>query len=418
MSHMLEKHDHVFLAGKPAWHGIGTVTDGVRTAAEAIQIAKLNWQTLKDRIYRFKAQDMTPDAIDLVEQLEAMGYGVNIGKLRALQAYSVTVRDDLDFDNPASDLGVVGESYQEIGNAQCFDLVDRVVGRIGAEYETAGSLMNGKQIFLLARCPKDLQVGSDKLRPYILLSTAHDGSKALEVKMSLIRVVCWNTMSAALSDASTATVRIKHTSGAVDSSGKVRASLIDDVRQGIQANVEQKAREGVNGSGELVASVTDYLGRQARIFNQLADAFVTRDFVRDYFHTIIPQPIKGSKTRADNKRQSIADVYFGVQPGDDQDVMRIDRETGSGTAYRIYNAITHWNDHIANNRQTIDKGTGERKSFAESRFTRIMNTKGFREESLDILCEAVDSKGKTLKDALQKNRELRNESLQRALITN
>lgn len=435
MSHNLCKSDWMFSATEVPWHGIGTVTKGILNASEALKAAKLDWTTGKEQIYRFRPpvgndfDSMSPQMRDLVRQIQALNAtetnGVDIGFLKAVKGWSATVRDDLEWDHSARLLGVVGESYQPIANEACFDLVDRVVGGMGASYETAGSLRNGKQVFLLAKCPNDLQILDDKIRPYLLLSTAHDGSGALEVKLTLVRVVCNNTLSVAIADQSTATVRVKHTKGNVDGSGKVVAGVVSDVRNGVNQKVVQSATG--DSTASMISQAHDFINSQMALFNRLADTEISAQFARDYLACLIPEPITGNPTRALNRRQQIHDIYFGTQPGDfdprkpdskQQQATRIDRETGISTAYRMLNALTHFNDHCATSRQTSDKVTGEKKTEAEARFTRIFESGAqcMREAGTCLLIEGIDTKGENFREALAKARALKQEHHNREAV--
>jgi phage/plasmid-like protein (TIGR03299 family) len=68
-------------------------------------------------------------------------------------------------------------------------------------YETAGSLKNGKTVWLLAKMP-DMQIAGDEIDPYICFTNNHDGTGAIKVCMTPIRVVCNNTLNFALQKAS------------------------------------------------------------------------------------------------------------------------------------------------------------------------------------------------------------------------
>jgi phage/plasmid-like protein (TIGR03299 family) len=411
MAHQMFKHDG-FVSVKPAWHGLGIITGESQSSREAIEKAGLGWGVDKEPIYRFRPHvALEAEAQHHLDALNRLGVKVQVGDLRALMNWCVTVRGDLGFENPASDLGCVRESYTPIENAAAFDLIDRIVGGLGAKYETAGSLFNGKQIFLLARCPQDMQIADDVVRPYLLLSTAHDGSKALEVKFTCTRVVCWNTLSVALADASTATVRVKHTAGAIDAQGKVRQSIVDNARNGIGEQVAS------TGNADLVSSALEYITRQTSIFNDLVDRTVTKSFVRDYLRVLFPAPIKGNDTRAVNQRKEVESLFYGSKmPGNEQQAMRLD--AGVGTAYRLYNALTHYNDHLRTTKVTMDKGTGQKKSFAEARFTRIMKADGLREDGIRILTEGLDTRGESLREALTKADELRQAAILRTVASN
>lgn len=435
MSHNLFKSDWMFSAIEKPWHGIGTVTTGALSASAALKAAKLDWTTGKEQIYRFRPpvgsdfDSMSPQMRDLVHQIQELNANesnpIDIGFLKAVKGWSATVRDDLGWDHSARLLGVVGESYQPIANEACFDLVDRVVGGMGASYETAGSLRNGKQVFLLAKCPNDLQILDDKIRPYLLLSTAHDGSGALEVKLTLVRVVCNNTLSVAIADQSTATVRVKHTKGNVDGSGKVVAGVVSDVRNGVNQKVVQSATG--DSTASMISQAHDFINSQMALFNRLADTEISAQFAKDYLACLIPEPITGNPTRALNRRRQIHDIYFGTQPGDfdprkpgskQQQAIRIDRETGTSTAYRMLNALTHFNDHCAISRQTSDKVTGEKKTEAEARFTRIFDSGAqcMREAGTRLLIEGIDTNGKNFREALAKARDLKQEHHNREAV--
>ena len=67
-------------------------------------------------------------------------------------------------------------------------------------YETAGSLKGGRQIWLLGKMPEAKVVGDD-VEPYICFTNTHDGSGAVRVCMTPVRVVCNNTLNLALNGA-------------------------------------------------------------------------------------------------------------------------------------------------------------------------------------------------------------------------
>jgi hypothetical protein len=65
---------------------------------------------------------------------------------------------------------------------------------------------------MLARIPKELRVGNtdDTILPYVLLANSHDGSLALRVVPTSVRVVCQNTLNLALGRAGSTGVAIRH----------------------------------------------------------------------------------------------------------------------------------------------------------------------------------------------------------------
>ena len=102
-------------------------------------------------------------------------------------------------DSDGSVLGIVSNRYTIVQNKEAFDFTDSLIGE-AMHYETAGSLRDGKQVWLLGQMP-DQYICGDKTEPYICFSNTHDGSGAVRVCMTPIRVVCNNTLNFALSSA-------------------------------------------------------------------------------------------------------------------------------------------------------------------------------------------------------------------------
>jgi len=97
-------------------------------------------------------------------------------------------------------LGVVTDRYKVVQNSEAFAFTDALLGE-GVKYETAGSLQDGKKIWLLAKLHKKYIIVGEQIDPYLVFNSSHDGSGAIKVAMTPIRVVCQNTLNLALSSA-------------------------------------------------------------------------------------------------------------------------------------------------------------------------------------------------------------------------
>lgn len=108
--------------------------------------------------------------------------------------YFANVRSDT---NEA--LGVVRGRYKVVQNTEAFDFVDGIIENKDVEcrYETAGSLFNGRKIFLLVRLPNKELLGDD-VENYLFFTNSHDGSSALTAGITNVRVVCNNTLQMAI----------------------------------------------------------------------------------------------------------------------------------------------------------------------------------------------------------------------------
>lgn len=181
MSHEILENDHMVSAnGVLPWHKLGTVVEGALTAEAALTQAKLNWEVTKKKI-RVVDGKTFPDQ-----------YGI--------------VRADT-----GEPLGVVGSRYTPIQNVDGLNILDPVIGD-DAVYETAGSLRNGRIVWFLASLKKEyfLSGKTDGLKQYFLVYLSHNGTKPVSVRFVSTRVVCMNTLSAALGEAKSMVV-IRHT---------------------------------------------------------------------------------------------------------------------------------------------------------------------------------------------------------------
>lgn len=114
-------------------------------------------------------------------------------------------------------LGIVGERYNPLQNVDLFEFAEAILNVSSngdpAKWETAGALAGGKRVWTLLKLPKDFRVGKadqDIVASYMLVTTSHDGSLAFSALITPVRVVCQNTLSAALRNNS-GVFRTKHT---------------------------------------------------------------------------------------------------------------------------------------------------------------------------------------------------------------
>lgn len=178
MAHMIMETDTMFSANRvKPWHYEMT-KDNVRliqeapNSEEALIAAGLDWNVVSTPVYQEN------------------------GLL--IPGYKANVRDK---DN--SVLGIVSSRYRIVQNTEAFSFTDALIGdtEFGeVRYETAGSLCNGKKVWLLAKMPARNILGDD-VEPYICFANSFDGSGAVQVCATPIRVVCANTMNLALNTA-------------------------------------------------------------------------------------------------------------------------------------------------------------------------------------------------------------------------
>ena len=169
---MAHKVDSMMYSGEQPWHKLGTyVGDKNLTSKEAIVAAGLNWKVEKRPSYFY-----TP------EQKPVRGEGFDI------------VRTDREIS-----LGHTGDIFTPLQNEDAFKFMDEIVGQGRAVYHTAGSLAEGRKVWLLVDMKESAEIGKgDEVQNFCLLSNGHDGRTILDVCLTRVRVVCWNTLQEAL----------------------------------------------------------------------------------------------------------------------------------------------------------------------------------------------------------------------------
>ena len=109
------------------------------------------------------------------------------------------VRMDREPGDPARVVGIVHPGFQPLQNREGIELFDALIGRGQRVYHTGGFLGKGEVVWLLARLPSEIKInGSDIVEPYILFTNSHDGTVAVDFRLTMICVVCQNTLSLAL----------------------------------------------------------------------------------------------------------------------------------------------------------------------------------------------------------------------------
>lgn len=206
--------------GEPPWHGLGRALQNPATAAEAIAAAQLDWDVTK-----------IPLCVN------------HNGKLHPVpKRYGIVRADTLLRQEPPSVLGIVGDAYTPLQNREAFAWFDPIVGQEAAVYHTAGALDDGQRVWILAKLPDDMQVvGDDIANKFLLLSNSHDGTSAVQVKFTPVRVVCHNTLTIALGDGNALSVPHTRTLGERLSAAREALGIIRGRFDAIEADFRAMA---------------------------------------------------------------------------------------------------------------------------------------------------------------------------------
>lgn len=107
-------------------------------------------------------------------------------------------------------LGNVRSKYTVVQNIDAFNFFDGAIGKNKAIWQTAGCFGRGERIFVSAKLPKNILVNGDPVENYLVFTNSHDGTSGIRILFTPIRVVCQNTLNAAIKT-STNYVSFRHT---------------------------------------------------------------------------------------------------------------------------------------------------------------------------------------------------------------
>jgi phage/plasmid-like protein (TIGR03299 family) len=239
-------------------------------------------------------------------------------------------------------LGIVSERYKVAQNKDVFAFADDLIGNgsVKCTYETAGSLFNGRRVFMLVNMPKG-RIAGDEYQPYLCLSNAHDGSACLQVFLTGIRVVCNNTLTAALNTAKRK-ISIRHLSA-----------------------MEQRKSEAVKTMGaaskyfhDLEAFASELAGKQVNIGKVLDRLF--------------PASMEMSKRQLASNRE-VKELIKNLLKKKD------DLQNFKGTAWGAYSAIADYRSNAQPKRKTT--------SYADSKMAMFLDGDPVMNEAQEIIME-------------------------------
>ena len=281
----LMKHDGMMYTGATPWHKQGVKLDNPATAAEAIAAAGLDWQVITEPVYT----------------------GSTYGGFIQVPNKKAIIREDT-----GEVFTIMGDGYQPVQNVDSCGLLDEVIAQGQAVYHTAGSLFNGRKIFLLVKLPDDITINeADVIQPYILLSNSHDGSQALRIQLTPVRVVCFNTLRFATRDSGG--FYGKHT-----------------------RNVLQKAGE----AREVLGLATAYYEMFAQKADQMLNTRLTVIEAQDYLQKVYQFNPDKTYAEQDHRVKSAYETTIDLlsHPTNTLGGMQ-------GTAWAAWNAVTYYVDH-------------------------------------------------------------------------
>ncbi len=305
--------ESMFYVRETPWHGLGTKVKEAPASNDALILAGLNWQVLQEPIFTAASEP--------------------------IEGYKVNVRDS---DRKA--LGVVTDRYKVIQNNEAFAFTDELLGE-GVRYETAGSLQGGKKVWLLAHMPQEYIISGEQISPYLVFSNTHDGSGAIKVALTPIRVVCQNTLNLALAKANRCWSMI-HT-----------------------GDIHEKMQE----ARDTLLRAENYMQELGQEFENLRMKKLSDRQVTEYIEILLPLEDNSTPQQTKNIRKLREDMkmrYF-----DAPDLQHVGKN-----AYRFVNAVSDFATHAEPLRKTAN--------YKENLFARTMEGNPMIDKAYQMVCAA------------------------------
>ncbi len=296
----------MFYFGEQPWHKLGVRLSQPANLTTALQAGGLDWEV---------------EAVPIVP----------VGEPDSSIPHRVAVvRKDRRPGEPGRVVGVVHPGFRPLQNRQGALMFDALLGQGRAVYHTGGFLKNGEVIWLLARMPDDICVrGDDVLETYLLFSNSHDGSSAIDIRLTTVRVVCQNTLSVAL-----------HANG-------VARTVF---------------RRGHNGSYELIEAQAkeffEFSVRQSKeveaLFARLAAVRCTLEDLQSFLKQLVPDPTKPATAARNTSVRAAYETRLETLRHTRNEILAVhlngivDRQIAPAeeTWWGALNSVTAWSDHV------------------------------------------------------------------------
>jgi phage/plasmid-like protein (TIGR03299 family) len=221
----------------------------------------------------------------------------------------------------ASTLGVVGEGYRHIQNAEACEVLQVLAAEFGCVPAAAGVLGNGERCWMLMRMADATAtpLPGDDVRGYMLATWGHDGNISLTLLGTGVRVVCQNTLSMA-TNGRKAWVTIRHTTNA--------SARLDQA-----AKLMQTMMATFQAAGETFAS--------------MAQKNLSAKQLADYIAAAIPNTTSGPTLSPVivARRDTVARlVWYGKGAAMANQYANV--AAGEASLWAAYNAVTEYVDHV------------------------------------------------------------------------
>lgn len=268
-------------AGETPWHGLGTPVSNDLTPDEFMKVANLDWEVEKaQNYYNFRNEQRQAKNCSLIRTTD--------GK----------------------ELSVVSSDWEIVQNREAFDFFQEFVEAGDMEMHTAGSLKEGRRVWILAKMKDSFEIeGVDRVDPYLLFTNPHEYGHVVDIRFTPVRAVCNNTVQFALDGEADLVVKLNH-----------RKKFDPAWAKGV-LGLAQKKMKLYQEQAEFLCSRRNPGGKE----------------MMAYLKTVFPPSSAVEAKQGVSRAAKLALCALTHQPG---------REFKEGSMWQLFNACTFTIDHL------------------------------------------------------------------------
>lgn len=347
-----------FSVRKPSWHGEEDLLDEYPTDWDDARMkAGLMWEPRTAPTYHQRLVTAEEHNLIVTADTGAIPVDVPHPDDRSDRKYRVMVpimgQQTIERDDTGEALAVTTEKFSLISHGNMGEIIEAVMGAdANVKFETAGSVREGRQVWALVRLDEPFSVPGDDSAtyPFLAMLNAHDGSAACSLTYTNVRVVCWNTWSAADEEGARSGARhvFRHVGDVTTRIAEAKATL---------ANLRTQAADA-----------------QA-LFTELAKTPVRADQVATFSELFLPSPRDNGELCSNRVHQNVLTARTTFERLHDQSLTT---EGIRGSAYGLFMAATEYLDHI--------RGFQNRDTYLGR---TVLKPQAVRGHALDLVREVV-----------------------------
>ena len=271
-------------AGEVPWHGLGTKVPHDLSTDEMLKKSGLDWYVEK-----------LPTYVNAPSGQQKTG------------SFALVRSSDNKVLAPS-----VGQNWYPVQNKEAFDFFSEYVEAGDLEMHTAGSLMDGKMVWALAKVKQSFELfKGDEVENYMLFSNPHQFGKSIDIRMTPIRVVCNNTLTLSLSTDSDSMVKVNHRK-------EFNPEMVKE-----QLGIAREKMDNYKTMAEFLGSKRYTTERLVEYLNKVYPSNIKDEDIKD---PSVPTTVNAKK----------AFEVIETQPGN---------QYAKGTWWQAFNAVTFNTDH-------------------------------------------------------------------------